>query len=131
MAYFLSQTRRECLIANLGLLKMPRILAEDYSSIGDRDMRFIDRYVAACIWRISERTEQLLEPGTAHNEERADALATLLASDTLILAAYVGECKARKIAPPVMPRTCKAMDANAEELAVALHMILANSVTVQ
>jgi hypothetical protein len=54
-----------------------------------------------------------------------------LASDTLILAAFTGEAKERQIPNVTFHRTCKALDCNAEELAVAMHMILANSVTIQ
>jgi hypothetical protein len=110
MAFFLNEQRRSCLISNLCQLSMPRVIAEDYSSISDGNLTFIDKYVSACVWRIAERCERLHEPATAHNRQLAASLETLLAADTLILAAYTGEMKQRQLPDVMFSRTCKALD---------------------
>jgi hypothetical protein len=124
MAYFLSEERRSTLIDNLCCLGMPRTIAEDHGSLSDKNLVYLDKNLAAVVWRVSERCQQLQDPATHHNEQRAIALTILLAADTMILATYTAELKHRKLPAVQFPRSTKAIDFSAEEIAVAIRMVL-------
>jgi hypothetical protein len=133
MAFFLNEHRRSVLIDNLTRLSMPKVLAENHACIGDSNLIHLDKIISAVIWRIAERYQQLQEPGTLCNEIRASALTVHMAADTIIFTAYAAEILQRKLPSVSFPRSTKALEANIDEinLAVILVLDLGNAETLQ
>ena len=94
--HFLSEERRNQLIASLEEIGMPHALAVDYASFRN-ELGFVDRNMAFLSDGVCEYCRQLISAVKRRNAEQCTQLRTLLSTHCRILEVYVAEVDERQL----------------------------------